>query len=220
LLLDLIAREAKPCDDERLELNLLFFRLEDEADSGFIFRYKRLLREIEVIRNIVLNPELTATIASNVAKNYLRSHSSEVQLHNAYFGKVKQNPPPSLLRKRTPQQVRKIRNRKKFIGVGYKDHGNMKNKAVDGSPSWQEVANERLWQKEELPYYPVSDAFEEILWLWYGRFHRMWEEVYVEDEDEKIQTELVSLRKNDKRRTTKYSVKQRRISSFSRKKSS
>jgi hypothetical protein len=33
---------------------------------------------------------------------------------------------------------------KKFIGVGYKDKGNMKIPHYDGTPSWQEVANQRL----------------------------------------------------------------------------
>jgi hypothetical protein len=29
---------------------------------------------------------------------------------------------------------------KRFVGVGYKDKGNRRDPAVDGSPSWQEVA--------------------------------------------------------------------------------
>lgn len=33
---------------------------------------------------------------------------------------------------------------KRFIGVGYKDIGNMKDLAYDGSPSWQEVAAANL----------------------------------------------------------------------------
>lgn len=32
---------------------------------------------------------------------------------------------------------------KKFVGVGYSDHGGFRNTALDGSPSWQEVASSR-----------------------------------------------------------------------------
>jgi hypothetical protein len=45
---------------------------------------------------------------------------------------------------------------KRFIGVGYKDKGSRKDKAVDGSPSWQEVASSFVEEEILLKSSPVK----------------------------------------------------------------
>jgi len=61
----------------------------------------------------------------------------------------------------------KIRNKrpKRFIGVGYKDHGNMKKMEVDGTPSWQEVASSDL----DLPPNPKETCTTyKLIWTEWG----------------------------------------------------
>lgn len=172
LILDIIACERKPTEDEILELNLLFFRIGDEADICFIQRYKILFKDLENLRNIILS-KATSHIASSVAKKYLEQFNCEVQIHNSYFGRRNQNPPPSLLRKRNRNNAKNFRNRKRFLGVGYKDHGTMKNIATDGSPTWQEVAMDERFREpiEQMEYDPHLEAI-------YKRFRRFWEKYF------------------------------------------
>jgi hypothetical protein len=103
-----------------------------------------------------------------VITNVLRAFGSKLRVHCAYFGKKLLNPPKSLLRKRSPYSNKSRAIRKKYIGVGYKDHGTMRNDAIDGSPHWKEVSSQNF---EEHP--PIRK--EEITILktnyWFFRRH-------------------------------------------------
>lgn len=140
LLLNLIDCEREPTIDEQIEMTYLLDRLFDEADIGFIRRYKFLVGEIQESYKAFLNPRFTPEENAHMAKRILEVRDSELKIHNAYFGRLKQNPTKSLLGsrpvRRAPRPVRK-----RFIGVGYKDHGTMKNIAKDGSPHWKEVSS-------------------------------------------------------------------------------
>jgi hypothetical protein len=69
----------------------------------------------------------------------------------AYFGWVK-NPvrsTPVEIRLRNPLAPPKAIPPKRFIGVGYRDKGNRRDPAIDGSPSWQEIATSGLMRSKE-----------------------------------------------------------------------
>jgi hypothetical protein len=69
----------------------------------------------------------------------------------AYFGWVK-NPvrsTPVEIRLRNPLAPPKAIPPKRFIGVGYRDKGNRRDPAIDGSPSWQEIATSGLMRTKE-----------------------------------------------------------------------
>lgn len=71
----------------------------------------------------------------------------------AYFG-WKKNPvrdTPVRIQLRNPLAPPKALPPKRYIGVGYRDKGNRRDPAVDGTPSWQEVANSRKTAENEPP---------------------------------------------------------------------
>jgi hypothetical protein len=70
---------------------------------------------------------------------------------HAYFGLKKQ---PRIwnsfrIQFRNPLITPKAFPLKRYIGVGYRDKGHLKNKAVDGSPSWQDVWDSKKHQIQE-----------------------------------------------------------------------
>lgn len=67
---------------------------------------------------------------------------------------------------------RKIKRVKRFIGVGYKDKGNMKIPHLDGTPSWQEVAGIEL----DLPQRSPDDEFSYIRRLKTEPYPKHWHE--------------------------------------------
>lgn len=58
------------------------------------------------------------------------------------------------------------RTHKNFIGVGYKDKGNLRNSAIDGSPSWQEVASVNKFKPVTVLY--LLRQMLEVDWLDYS----------------------------------------------------
>jgi hypothetical protein len=67
---------------------------------------------------------------------------------HAYFGYKKQTKIVNSFRIqfRNPLITPKAFPLKRYIGVGYRDKGHLKNKAVDGSPSWQDVWDSKKHQ--------------------------------------------------------------------------
>lgn len=51
---------------------------------------------------------------------------------------------------------------KRHIGVGYNDHGSRKNFALDGTPSWEEVASDYKYQQEHLDYVSLSIKLQNL----------------------------------------------------------
>jgi len=72
----------------------------------------------------------------------------------------------------------RIRKNKRFLGVGYKDKGNRKNVAEDGSPSWQEVASSQEY-KTKWEEYEADDRYFDYRRLikmgWLAGTHPKWE---------------------------------------------
>lgn len=64
------------------------------------------------------------------------------------------------------QKDNRQRARRRFIGVGYKDKGTMKNLAEDGTPSWQEVAT--AGNRQESISRKETDFRYKLLWTEWG----------------------------------------------------
>jgi len=56
---------------------------------------------------------------------------------------------PARVRLRNPLAPPKKLPAKRYVGVGYRDKGNRRDPAVDGSPAWQEVATSSKMRAEE-----------------------------------------------------------------------
>jgi hypothetical protein len=174
LLLKIIEQPELPTEDEVLELSLLKLRLDDEADICFIRAHKVILRDLELLNDVLQQKsELSHQDKQLRAKKLIGSYQMKVKLNCAYFGKKVQAPPRPLLRTRlsTNQKERKVR--KRYIGVGYKDHGTMRNIAIDGSPGWKEVCS-KLYEEKEPRY---SNKEMHMLGIFYQRFHRYWDKL-------------------------------------------
>jgi hypothetical protein len=81
----------------------------------------------------------------------------------AYFG-WRRNPvrdTPARVQLRNPLAPPKALPPKRYIGVGYRDKGNRRDPAVDGTPSWQETASSQVMRaKEETP---IQEAKQETI---------------------------------------------------------
>lgn len=174
LLLDIIVRPEQPTEDEVLELYYLKLRLMDEADISFIRAHSVVLRDLTLLNDVLIRDNrLTFHQKQQQALRLIDSYQMEVKPGNAYYGKKVQAPVPSLLLKRVPSRVRHKR-RKRFIGVGYKDHGTMRNIATNGSPDWKEVCSSNI---EESVWPRYTEKEKDMLGIFYRRFHRYWDKI-------------------------------------------
>lgn len=174
LLLKIIVHPEQPTEDEVLELSLLKLRLDDEADICFIRAHSGILRDLELLNDVLLKvSELSFQEKQSRARKLIDSYQMKVKPGRAYFGKKVQAPPRKLLRTRlsTNEKVKPVRRR--YFGVGYKDHGTMRNIAKDGSPDWKEVCSSL--HEEEKPRY--SNKEMNMLGIFYQRFHRYWDKL-------------------------------------------
>jgi hypothetical protein len=174
LLLKTIEQPEQPTQDEVLELSLLKLRLDDEADVGFIRAHSVILRDLELLNDVLLKASaLSHQEKQSRARKLIDSYQMKVKLGRAYFGKKVQAPPRVLLRVRlsTNEKVKPVRRR--YFGVGYKDHGTMRNIAKDGSPDWKEVCSSL--PEEEKPRYSHKEM--NMLGIFYQRFHRYWDKL-------------------------------------------
>lgn len=173
LLLNLIVEERRPTEEELLELTYIRLRILDETDIGFVQSNKLQIREIFGVHKI-LTSRGPVEVNCSVARRYLEGYDSKIRIHNAYFGRLKQNPTRVLLKKRSTESQRKIAVRRRFIGVGYRDHGTMKNIATDGSPHWKEVSTD-YWYQEKMKKENLQPFRENG--YWYEDFHRIWDRI-------------------------------------------
>lgn len=135
--------------EEYLALYDLWLRLSRKAsvDKEFSKKYaewlitiQHLLAELRLqkVFPAILNPKLQKDMI-NFLKPYLPSKQ-------AYYGYVKNRKIMDSVRIKFRSALvpeGKIPKPKRVIGVGYRDHGNLRNKAINGNPSWQEVATSR-----------------------------------------------------------------------------
>jgi hypothetical protein len=175
LLLKIIAEPEQPTENEVLELTLLKLRLDDEADVCFIRAHKVILRDLELLYDVFKNKRspLSHQDKQLRALSLIDSYSMKVKPGRAYFGKKVQAPSRCLLRTRLSTNEKPKRFRRRYFGVGYKDHGTMRNIAKDGSPHWKEVCS-RIPEVERPRY---SNKEMEILGIFYRKHHRFWDKL-------------------------------------------
>lgn len=143
LLVDCVFSKRFPTEDEDLEIQLILLRIGDEAEILWI---EKFIHQMMNIRRTYFALNLREFVAPHLdrfeyAQDLLETAPMPVRIGNAYFGRLNQNVPKVLLRKRHPSKPIKRRVHKRYIGVGYRDQGNMKNIATDGSPRWQDVCS-------------------------------------------------------------------------------
>jgi hypothetical protein len=80
---------------------------------------------------------------------------------HSYFGRRKQSNVDCVLRRKN-RSLHKPSRQKRWMGVGYKDSGTYRDVAIDGSPTWQEVASSERKIETRTP----KEIQEEATLLW------------------------------------------------------
>jgi hypothetical protein len=128
--------------EEEFLLIETFDLLDSNTNYDYVRHHRRYLIKVSPIIHYYINCKARtfkgAQIVFEKKAKLLLDHGILPTAH-AYFGWVKLFNVKRYVRGVLPGQRRNKRI-KRFIGVGYKDKGTMKNLAFDGSPSWQEVA--------------------------------------------------------------------------------
>lgn len=96
----------------------------------------------------------------------------------------------NVLQPKRPNQQR-IRTHTNFIGVGYKDKGNLRNSSFDGSPSWQEVAMVNQFKPVTVLY--LLRQVLEIDWIDYSFNEKVFGKVPQRTESETLEEVSISL---------------------------
>jgi hypothetical protein len=128
--------------------NLLWCQWKSEVDPDFKKKFGLHLKvqAYILIQERVNERDLRGTIKklrNRFLKNFNhfifpKRNVKNVLLQQYRFVEVRFPRPQGIDNKKLPP--------KSFIGKGYRDKGTAKNPAYDGTPSWQEVSNARLWE--------------------------------------------------------------------------
>lgn len=141
--------------DEYVILFELFASLESDRDPCFQKKYRDSLAAVhELLLEIRDERTFPLQVEWLVERETIRRDNLVIPSQRSFFGMKGQKGLRSsyrlvLQRHVIPQRAKP----KSFIGVGYRDKGTLRNPAVDGSPSWQEVSRynahkERLEEEE------------------------------------------------------------------------
>jgi hypothetical protein len=159
LLTKFYSRGRKYTETEHVIVYLLAEYLENYRDRRFLDTHKLLLLKLRLLTNLSLKP---------VLKHYEKRQEEILLSQRILFS------PRAFLSLPADFALKflsvKDRRRKKDhaplrrIGVGYRDKGAAKFPAIDGSPSWQEVAS--------APIDPELTVYDDIR---LGRFVHVWE---------------------------------------------
>lgn len=163
LLTDLIATGREVQTDELIELTYLKDRLFNEANVHWIHSRCDDLRNLSSLQDILISGPRFGLSPSELCKGQIKLRRMNINVGCSYFGQKYNVPPKSLLVVRSPYRKRTRAPRaKKFIGVGYRDQGNMKNLAIDGSPSWKEVSSYELPNVKRFSFYGAVTCMEKF----------------------------------------------------------
>jgi hypothetical protein len=138
--------------DEFIILFELYYYFSEFKDPSFLEKYSEWFYQTELFfKDLAEEKEFPIIMEESNSDKLIPKLQPILPSKLAYFGlKGQRNLSNSfsiiLNRTLVPKSVKN----KRFIGVGYKDKGSRKDKAVDGSPSWQEVASSFV-EEEILP---------------------------------------------------------------------
>jgi hypothetical protein len=137
-----------------LFLNQLWLEQKCARDSGFLQKFGRTLEVLSsLMKEINFRTDFTdralrrfgTRVRNNLAELLIPKRNFR-QVDRRYCGFVQPIDPTLRSLERRSKKLQKRR-----IGIGYRDKGTLKNLAVDGSPSWQEVATHH-GQLKEVPH--------------------------------------------------------------------
>ena len=179
-LLKLVVDRRLPTDDEIIEFDMIIDRLFGVKDWTWIHKNHLDLKIIQEIFKTIVQSETTEGMLTKVIK-IIDDEKCRIKIGNSYFGQLTQNTPAVIIRRKHPRNQRKISNRR-FMGVGYRDKGNKRNLAVDGSPKWEEVYKP---EEEIVPMFYETE--QRILEKLFGNFrnHFIHESVTIDFEEER-----------------------------------
>jgi hypothetical protein len=168
-LLSKLVYEGKDSLSEReiLALFLLKDKLSTVKDKGWVEKYFNWFEQTERIfsyftqylkrrdifpwcQRVIEDPFFKGSLLSACAFFGRRTHFNVKCVLRKINRSLKKNPRPQ-----------------RRIGVGYRDHGTARDVALDGSPSWQEVAAAHLKSRSTDP--TVIEAYRTYLWKIQGR---------------------------------------------------
>jgi hypothetical protein len=167
MLLKAMVDQSRFSEVERMELFFLRDSLYGVKDRLFINKHYKELKTLNLIFISEQNGfDYSKGFSKEVIMIILRQEN--LGLGHDYYGNYSKIGEKSLL-VRFPVNRRKYRVPKRYIGVGYRDKGNMKNKAKDGTPCWQEVCSALRSEEETELQGWQKRAFVSV----YGGFYRM-----------------------------------------------
>lgn len=148
-LLSKVVYEEKnftPTDLLGLFLNQLWLESKCRSDAQFREKFGKSLEDLSsILKELNFRTEFTDRAMSrfrmrikNKLEKFYFEHRNYTHIRIRYNGFV-QPVDPTL--RNLEKRSKKLQRRR--IGIGYRDKGTLKNPAVDGSPSWQEVATHR-----------------------------------------------------------------------------
>lgn len=127
--------------DELALLNELYYSLQGSEDPSFTSKYAEGLNSLQdFFKEFDGLREFPVRVADSVTVNQLKSTGMLME-PSAYFGLIGQKKLRNCwsLRLRSTVAFSDVKP-KKVVGVGYDDKGNCQDPALDGNPSWQDVA--------------------------------------------------------------------------------
>lgn len=131
--------------DEVVILMDLFLRFDDLVSRDW--NYRVWLKPLQEATTILRNLQAGQSKTFGLKERFLRADRCITGLildPHAYFGLKNQNR-PGAARLITCYPKRRRPQAKRFIGVGYRDKGNLRITSYDGHPNWSEVAaDERM----------------------------------------------------------------------------
>lgn len=144
LISKLIVEPSKFSIEDLVVLFLNQVELEDRFSKGKSEENQIWLRELSSISEILKNFNFTQGL-SDRAVNRLGERLENLQLiklrvPTRNFENLQSKVKDSFSLEKIKSRDRRFEKPKSFIGKGYTDKGTLRNPALDGSPSWQEVS--------------------------------------------------------------------------------
>lgn len=129
--------------DEYLALYELYYTLRDFQDPSFQEKYSEWFSHTEpFFHGLSGQLEFPFRLEQTSIETFTPHLVGLLPSKEAYFGlKGTRNLRDSFALKLTNSLPTQNVKPKRFMGVGYRDKGHRRNKAVDGTPAWQEVAS-------------------------------------------------------------------------------
>lgn len=120
-------------------------------DPLYFRRYYTEFQKLEYLINMYLKGTITNPSLVNWERLDPLLPSEEATF--GYLNQIILNLDKVLTKVNLPRSVRTKSVKTRYIGVGYKDKGNLRISSFDGSPSWQEVSMQK--EKDEQWYSDV-----------------------------------------------------------------